>query len=159
MGKRGPKPLPSNVLRLRGSWRAEEREAHEVKATDSPPTMPEWLGDDAAAYWPSVSEAVAGIPGLARAPDGMALGLLCQSLADYLRARTVVADDGRYIPGSTGSLVPHPALVEMNRAYARLAKQCALFGLSPSDRIGLRGDQRQPSKSGKGEFFGSAGGG
>ena len=50
MGKRGPPPTPTNVLKRRGSWRGN-RNPGEPRPEPGRPRCPSWLGDYAKAAW------------------------------------------------------------------------------------------------------------
>lgn len=52
MGKRGPAPTPTNILKLRGSTLVTERRLRsEVKGPTGNPECPDWLDEDAKAMW------------------------------------------------------------------------------------------------------------
>jgi phage terminase small subunit len=52
MGRRGPAPTPTPLLKLRGSTLiTKKRERAEVKGPEGRPDCPDWLKDDARAAW------------------------------------------------------------------------------------------------------------
>jgi phage terminase small subunit len=46
MGTRGPKRIPTKILKMRGSWRANAREGEPIPASKAPP-CPQWLTEKA----------------------------------------------------------------------------------------------------------------
>lgn len=81
MGARGPKPLPANVLALRGSWRAGEREEQQQVQPDIEiPDCPRHLLPEARKFWRRLTPELEKL-GLISKIDQAALALACQEWA------------------------------------------------------------------------------
>lgn len=81
MGARGPKPVPSNVLALRGSWRAKAPNADgRVEPQIEIPGCPKHLLPEARKEWKRISPELEKL-GLISRLDRTALALYCQSYA------------------------------------------------------------------------------
>lgn len=152
MGKRGPKPTPTKILQLRGSWRADER-AGEPEPEPSVPTPPEWLRDHGLAEWNRVVPQLAGLRLLTEL-DRSHLAMYCESYGLYLSAVEDIERSGAYI-STEGGIVVHPAVAVRNKAWEQAYKAAQHFGLTPSSRAGLSAPAEK-SKSGKGRFFKTA---
>ncbi len=73
MGKRGPRPTPTEILKLRGSTLVTpEREAGEVHGPMGTPDRPDWLDDQAKAAWDEIAPLLQDMGILTRI-DGNAL--------------------------------------------------------------------------------------
>ena len=73
MGKRGPRPTPTSILKLRGSTLVTpEREAAEVHGPTGAPNRPDWLDDQAKAAWDEIAPMLQDMGILTRI-DGNAL--------------------------------------------------------------------------------------
>jgi len=140
MGRRGPKPTPTALLKLRGSRLAAEREANEPKVGRGRPAMPTWLMPAAKAIWRHVSAELEQM-GLLTTADGDALARYCQTLARWVRAQRIIARRGETF--ATKTTAGHPTIklrpeVGLVKGLAvELAKLEASFGLTPSARASL----------------------
>lgn len=114
------------------------------------PEMPTGLGEDAKRYWPEIAQVIKET-GVYTKADRFALRLLCDSYADYAKARDVLENEGRYIERVTKNgvaLVDHPALKAMGRHWKEVAYMLRKFGMTPSDRTGLHvGDKDDKKQS------------
>lgn len=141
MGKRGPKPKPSSLQRMQGTYRADRRRGEPV-AVSAPARKPPWVKGLAAKHWGTIA------PWLKRSNlltslDAVACGLLCDALADYLEAGEVVeqaaVEGGVKFVATTdkGNIIQHPAVGVRNKAWERAVKLLREFGMTPSARAGL----------------------
>jgi P27 family predicted phage terminase small subunit len=138
MGKRGPKPVPTETLRKRGSTLVPRRtEAGEPQLELCTPEAPAWLGKGAKKHWPEMAEMLADMGVLTRADRG-ALAAFCDILAVYIRARNQVDRETLTITNVQGNVIINPAVKVMQAAWAQFMKACAEFGLTPSARSGVR---------------------
>lgn len=150
MGKRGPKPEPTALLKLRGSRVPERRKTEPVLDVDAP-TCPMWLTREAKAEWKRIVPALDAAGILARVDRGILAGC-CQAWADFYKATKAVEKDGEIVRTPQGFVAKNPWVTIKNEAWARYFKATAVLGLSPSARSGLQVAPRK-AKSGKGRFF------
>ena len=73
--------------------------------------------------------------------DGVALSLLADQLATYLRLRQVVLNDGEVIEqlSNVGNPVKkvHPALPQMQACFASVLRMLREYGLTASSRVNV----------------------
>ena len=132
MGLRGPPKTPTVILENRGSWRAKTRPGEPKAPAAKNLSCPNWVRKDAVKYWKEIVPHLEGIPGLLAKCDRMALGMLCDALALYVRASKDLEKHGITVDGRT-----NPAGLVQQRAWMRFARLVKEFGLSPASRAGL----------------------
>lgn len=137
MGLRGPRPTPTEVLRLRGSPRAD-RNPGEPQPERQPPPKPAWLGDEASEVWDEMVPKLMGLRVLT-AIDGNALARYCEHFVQWKKAAAFVRQHGVSYPirdgnGKVKALGQFPEVALMHKASATLARLEAEFGLTPSSR-------------------------
>jgi phage terminase small subunit len=125
MGRRGPKPTPTPLLKLRGSWRAETRDGEPSPTTELPP-CPAWVRPAARKHWGEIGEMLEGL-GLIAKPHTLALAMLCEALADWIS--------------------DHDA-----KAWERVLKACREFGMTPSAMSAVRSVKSDETKPGIKQF-------
>lgn len=158
MGQRGPKPTPTKVLEMRGSWRAKKRDEPGVEM--GKPTMPSYLSVTERQTWRKLT-ALLERAGLLAKLDGQMLGRYCVLYGQWLHARNFVHGHGQTYTvidkeGNTNyKLYPEVRLILA--FHKELAGIEAHFGMSPSARASLgallaigKGDGKDESK---GRFF------
>lgn len=137
MGARGPKKTPTAALVERGSRRGRKRQEEEVQFAVKTPPRPDWLADDAAELWDEIYPILEDA-GVLTVADRTALGMLCDQIAIYIRARKIVDKEGLVITGQKGNKVKNPAEVQMQKAWSHVMKGLAVFGMSPADRANVK---------------------
>jgi len=157
MGKRGPKKTPTAVLKLRGSWRAEERKGEpqpERGAARMHSPMP--LTKDAHRMWRRLVPLLDTM-GVLGKTDANALARYCETWVLWVQAKDWLVENGTTFPvrNADGKVIdvkafPQVAMVtKFESALSRLEQQ---FGLTPSARAGLSVDGKK-DESGKTRFF------
>tara|TARA_R110000851_G_scaffold103419_4_gene220426 strand:- start:99 stop:590 length:492 start_codon:yes stop_codon:yes gene_type:complete len=137
MGKRGPAPTPTNLLKLRGSWRADINDS-EPKPEAIAPDKPDDLPAAASAVWDRLAVELELMSVLTRA-DGFALELLARTWGKWMEAERKIEEVGSVYPiknpdGSIKYLQQTP-WVAMSRNYgSELSRLLQQFGLTPSAR-------------------------
>ena len=137
MGKRGPAPTPTAMLKLRGSWRADINE-NEPQPDAVAPEKPDELPAEAEAVWDRLISELELMHVLTRA-DGFALELLARTWGKWMEAERKIEEVGSVYPiknpdGSIKYLQQTP-WVAMSRNYgAELNRLLQQFGLTPSAR-------------------------
>jgi P27 family predicted phage terminase small subunit len=137
MGKRGPKPTPTALLKLRGTFR-KHRSKGEPDAGDSIPQCPDWLDEQAKHAWEQV------VPQLASM--GVLAEIDCNALARYVTfwsrwkaAELFLAKNGSVYPlkdeaGKLKCLVQVPQVAIAHKLGMSLSRLEAEFGMTPSAR-------------------------
>ena len=153
MGRRGPKPTPTNILAMRGSPVARARK-DEPRPPEGEPVMPEWLEGEARAEWERLIPLLGSMGVLSRI-DGSALAALCQSWGEYRRYTAVLSAEGAATTNARGNVTKHPAATVQQEAFGRWAKLMREFGLTPAARVGLAHTKSSDDENrGKGRFVG-----
>jgi phage terminase small subunit len=80
--------------------------------------------------------------------DGLAISMLADQVALYLRLRGTLLEDGEMIesPNSAGEMImkAHPAIVPMNQSFVNITRLMREYGLTASSRSSLA-TRDQPS--------------
>jgi P27 family predicted phage terminase small subunit len=137
VGKRGPAPTPNAVKLFEGTYR-EDRHGGDVHAPPGTPVKPGWLCELAAQIWDERIAQLSEVPGLLSEVDGPALALYCHYWARFHEAQALIAGEGVTCTGEKGGEYQHPAVSIQNKAAEMIAKIGAKFGMTPSDRSGLK---------------------
>ena len=128
MGKRGPKPTPTAVLALRGSKRANLRDAEPTPAhLDGTPPAPARLTDEAARVWNAAAPEMAAT-GVLTSLDLTAFERLCRTEALWSRQAKQIEESGQICARAVRTLA------KLEEALRHLERN---FGLTPADRVGL----------------------
>lgn len=130
MGRRGPRPTPTAILKLRGSRRAGRPGA--VEAPPSRPRRPSTLSPGAAVAWNRLVPELDRLGVIAQV-DGTALVLLCETIALWEHATAEMNRIGLVIKAD-GHMRRNPYLLIASRAGDQVVKLLAEFGLTPSSR-------------------------
>ena len=134
------KPKPHALKVVSGTTRGKATEATQARLSGTTP--PAFLSDRAAQHWPDLADLLAGM-GVLKDGDLIALGLLCETLAEYLDARDTVARDGATYEAVTeaGATMhrAHPAVAQRADAARRVQSLLSEFGLTPSARAKVQG--------------------
>lgn len=128
MAKRGPKPKPTKLLELRGSWRARTRTGEPQPAIEAP-TCPAWLSAHAKTVWRQLIPVLQGM-GLVSQADRLALSRYCQLYGRWRAIEGWLADH----LGESG--YTHMAFVA-NGLQKELSTIEGTFGMSPQARAAL----------------------
>ena len=144
MGQRGPKPLPATVHVLHGN--ASKKPLAQLLDGVHPeveiPKCPAHLQDEARKEWRRISVELEQL-GLISQIDRAALSAYCTAWAETVFCEKKIAEINKADPnGVAGFVMATPSgYVQMsvwvqirNRAYDRMMKFAAEFGMSPSSR-------------------------
>ena len=174
MGKRGPKPTPTKILKIRGSWRAETRDGEPV--ADGDVARPIWLKGQAQKKWDElvpilkrmdvIGEIDAG--SLARYCDAWAWWRKLKKFIDQNGETARVVDKIKISQGKTSEGKDGAAFEELAHDELRpevniilklagiLSKLESDFGLSPAARTNIK-IKGKTGEVGKKRFFGQTG--
>lgn len=154
MGKRGPKPTPKSILKLRGSWRAGLG-GEGPQFAPGAPDCPEHVQGAAREEWERVTPLLEQA-GLLATVDRAALAAYCVTWARWAEAEAMVAKSGTVLKSPDGGLCLNPYLRVADKALEQMQRLLAEFGLSPSSRARvspLSDASSNETKQGKSRFF------
>jgi P27 family predicted phage terminase small subunit len=143
MGKRGPKPTPTAILKLRGSTLvSKRRESDEVQGPEGDPEQPDWLDDVAKAAWDQLVPLLETMGVLTRI-DGNALTRYCRMWSRWCQAEKFIQEKGEMYPlrdekGGVKYFQQWPQVSIANKLAQQLTKLEAEFGMTPSSRARLQ---------------------
>ncbi len=137
MGLRGPTPTPESIKILEGTYR-EDRHGGGVRVPNGAPVKPKWLGDFASRVWDERVDELSAIPGLLSPVDGPALAVYCHQWQKFHEAEAAIEKCGKVAVSEKGGEYQHPWVSIQNKAEEMIAKLGAKFGMTPSDRAGLK---------------------
>jgi len=152
LGRRGPKPTPKPILKLRGAWR-EKAGPPEPELPPALPEVPPHLTAEAKLEWERIVPQLAAA-GLLTRVDRAALAGYCMTWARWVKAEKILAESGEVLKGEKG-LYQNPYLAVANRALDQMARFLAEFGMSPASRARVS-SAKEPERgkdAGKARFF------
>ena len=150
MARPGPRPTPTRILNLRGSWRAM-RNPKEPQPKVAKPAAPAWLSDDAKAVFDVIAERLHAT-GVLTVADELALARYADLSVQYRRCAEFTAKHGDVHvtygrPGPNGEQGRPTGIQVFPQAKLKLALASALlqlereFGMTPAARAGLRTEE------------------
>lgn len=156
MGARGPRPTPTEVLRLRGSWRADLNRG-EPKPPPGPPERPDWLDDEAAAVWDQLVPQLESMRVLTSI-DGMALARYCVLWTHWRRAALFVDKYGTSYTIKDGNqrvkaIAQFPEVAQVHKLSTALGRLEAEFGMTPSARSRISVQVQPPEAEHMARYF------
>jgi P27 family predicted phage terminase small subunit len=144
MGKRGPRPTPTPLLKLTGSKLAGRRGA-EVRPDASMPKCPSWLDGEAKKKWKELAPELHRL-GILTSVDGGVMAAYCQAWAEFKLSTETLQKEGRTFTTATGYMAPHPAVAQQRSAWGAMKAMGELLGLSPAGRVSLPGQPERPAQ-------------
>ncbi len=150
MGRRGPKPTPTPLLKLRGSWRGQTREGEPSPHSECPPCPP-WVRRKAAKHWGEIAALLEGLGIMARVHT-LALALLVDALADWIESTDKADKAPMTCATENGGEVPHPIHGMKGKAWERVLKACREFGMTPSAMSAVRSVKADDKQAGIAQF-------
>jgi P27 family predicted phage terminase small subunit len=134
------KPKPHALKLITGTTRGKATEATTSRLSGTTP--PAFLSDRARAHWPDLARLLADL-GVLSDGDMIALGLLCETLAEWIEAGKTIARHGATYECTTeaGAVMyrAHPAVAQRNDAARRVQSLLSEFGLTPAARAKVQG--------------------
>ena len=147
MGARGPRPKPTALLKLSGSWRGRV-ERGEPQPRKVIPDCPEWLTGEGRKVWDRMIETL-NFMGVLTQADGNSLARYCVTWVRWRQAEEFLARFGTTYPvkdekGKVRCFMPFPEVAIANQQSQTLTKLEAEFGLTPSSRTRISIDVGNP---------------
>jgi P27 family predicted phage terminase small subunit len=134
----GRPPKPTRLKLLEGTTRKDRANPAEPKppAARAKEAPPRWLRTSSHPWWKRIRPLLVQMQVLTGA-DPVALGLLCDALADYMAARAVVAKQGATFEtnGDAGLMIrQRPEVAIAADSWRRAKLMLTEFGLTPAAR-------------------------
>jgi P27 family predicted phage terminase small subunit len=136
MGRRGPKPEPTNLRILRGNPGRRRLPDREVQPDATPPACPDHLDDEARREWNRVIGELSRL-GLVTTLDRAALAAYCHAWSRWIGAEAKLKEFGTIIKSPNGYPIMSPYLSIANTALKQMRDFLVEFGMSPQARHGL----------------------
>ena len=159
MGRRGPAPTPTPVLKLRGSTLVTKRRKRaEPKPSVGVPKVPDWLDADARAMWAELIPTLENMGVLARV-DGNALARYCRLWSRWRKAEAFLDKHGEMYPlkgegGQVKYFQQWPQVSIATKLAQQLTRLEQEFGMTPSARTRIQVDSAASEiPNGKSRFF------
>ena len=157
MGARGPAPTPTNLLAMRGSWRASRNPA-EPRPEAGRPRCPRWLDNDAKAAWRRLVPMLDRM-GVLTLIDRYALVRYCQMWSRWITAEQFLQRHGdTYIQkdaeGRPKAVKAYPQVRFAQQLAEQLLRLEQQFGMTPSARARLEAaPTEQPAADDKSRYL------
>jgi P27 family predicted phage terminase small subunit len=140
---RGRKPLPSNVVQLRGNPGKRRPNDAEPKPSPVVPTCPSCLGDEARKEWKRLARELGDLGLLTRIDRGM-LAAYCQAHALWVEAVASIGRYGTMVKSPNGFPMQSPYVAVANKQVDIMVRIAAEFGMTPSSRTRIRVGDKAP---------------
>ena len=143
MGRRGPPPTPTAILKLRGSPLAtKRRNLHEPKGPPGKPRCPDWLDADAKVAWRHLIPKLE-MMGVLTQIDGNALARYCRLWSRWRTAEAFINKHGEMYPlkddrGKVKCFQSFPQVSTANKLAQQLTRLEQEFGMTPSARTRIQ---------------------
>lgn len=139
MGKRGPRPAPTEIKVARGTLRKPRKNEPAPPATGI--TMPAYLGQVAAARWAELLPMLQAVKVMTQA-DVEALARYCDTYEWWLAVRAKLKADGDTYPilndkGEVKYVAQRPEVSIAHKLAVQMRQLEQDFGLNPSARTSL----------------------
>jgi len=138
---------PTNILEMHGSNRligraGAQRKTSEPISVATDLTPPDWLTEEARGQWARIIPELHAM-GVYGDADETALGMLCESIAEWHKISAQVTKIGHIIKSPSGAYYQNPLVGIRNHAFNRAHLLMKQFGLTPVSRaqIGAIGAQ------------------
>lgn len=160
MGRRGPAPTPTDILKLRGSTLVtKRRQAHEVRGPDGTPDSPDWLDDAGRDVWDQLVPLLESMGVLTRI-DGHALGRYCRLWTRWRKAEGFIDQHGEMYPlkdeaGRVKCMQQWPQVAIASKLAQQLTRLEQEFGMTPSARTRIQVAGQTETPDAKSRFFGA----
>ncbi len=146
MGRRGPRPIPTEQLRVRGSPLAtKKRRAREVKGPSGTPSCPAWLDADAKRAWRQLVPQLESMRVLTKI-DSNALARYCRTWSRWRKAEAFIDEHGEMYPlkdesGRVKYMQQWPQVAISHKLAQQLTRLEQEFGMTPPARSRIQIDK------------------
>ena len=146
---RGRKPLPSNVVRLRGNPGKRRLNDAEPRPAARVPPCPACLGDEARKEWQRLAKELGELGLLTRLDRGL-LAAYCQAHALWVEAVSSIERYGTMIKSPNGFPMQSPSVAVANKQVEIMVRIAAELGMTPSSRTPHPGRRQGAGRSVRG---------
>ena len=127
------RPVPSQIKKLRGTYRRDRAPANEPQPPAGRPACPSWLIPDAKAAWRRLAPGLAA-SGLLTKVDRNALARYCTLWARWRAAEDHIRENGSLHKLPSGYVATNPHVAIAGRLAVLLSKLEHDFGMTPAAR-------------------------
>lgn len=136
MGKRGPRPTPTNLRLLSGETRPSRLNADEAAPPEGKVTCPADLSAEARKVWRRLAPSLIQ-RGLLTVWDRESFAVFCEAVVTWRRASDMMGK-AILVTGLHGGLVKNPAHQVARDSAAVIRAFAQEFGLTPSARSAIK---------------------
>jgi len=137
----GRRPLPTNVLKMRGNPGRRPLNENEPQPRKGKPICPSHLDDEAKREWKRICNTLLDM-GLLTTADRPALAAYCVAWSRWVAAEDMVRTTGLILKApQSGSLMHNPYLTIANTAMEQMRRMMVEFGLTPAARSKVQTNQ------------------
>jgi len=141
--KRGPKAKPTKLKVLEGNpGRRPLPKKEPTPSKAKSVAAPAELDAEGKKAWRRVVRQLKAM-GLYTEIDRDALMLYSDSYSLWLKASRRLRKDGILTKGALGAPKLHPAVLVADKAFQRMKAMISAFGMTPADRVGLAGEEKE----------------
>ena len=144
MGKRGPKPKPTELKVLEGNPGKRPLPENEPKPAPLMPDPPEWIDEEAKKFWEKYAPKLNKL-GLLTEIDGPAFTATAESWAEWVNYKKDIKKNGIKNISDSGYEQQRVEVILAKKALDNVKSFLAEFGMTPSSRsridLKLPGDE------------------
>ncbi len=143
MGRRGPAPTPTEILKLRGSTLVtKRRQKSEAKGPAGKPRCPDWLDKDGKAMWRQLAPLLDAMGVLTRI-DANALARYCRLWSRWRKSEAFLDEKGEMYPlrdekGQVKYFQQWPQVAIAHKLALQLTRLEQELGMTPAARSRIR---------------------
>ena len=136
MGKRGPKPAPTQLKVVRGDQESRINRDEPIPSDAVSVAPPEGISDGAVEVWHQLAPDLV-LKGCLTAWDVYTFAVFCEETAAF-RENRILLGNQYTARGAAGGVIKSPHWQIMRDAAETMAKYSGKFGLTPGDRADLK---------------------
>ncbi|HMB90134.1 MAG TPA: phage terminase small subunit P27 family [Rhodothermales bacterium] len=133
MGKRGPRPKPTSLKVIQGTYRKDRASANEPAPEPVAPKCPTFLKGEARREWKRISAELVKLKLLAEI-DRAALAAYCSNWETFVLADKIIREKGLTCLTPNGHEQQRPEIAIRNKAFQQMRNFLSEFGMTPASR-------------------------
>lgn len=146
---RGPAPTPTNILKQRGSWRADARK--DEPAATGELICPSSANEKVRTIWNEIVERMKRLQ-IGGEVDGPLLLELCKTMEEAERIEEILSSEGMFLRVNKRGIergtkitvsVPHPLLRRRDKVREVIYRLAQQFGFSPASRTRVKKEAKE----------------